>query len=630
MGAVALLRAVLPGAAAAEAHTTTAAAAILGPVESVGSSQGPVGQGASDGADRGPATAPRQGLSEITREPERLEFENGELLVRASGRGARLLSVRLKGFSLTVDKRQDRDDPRRALELVYHSKAPVSAFSVYLPAGPYSDPTHPLHPLVGLLETSDWAMEKLAADAEHGEGVRWSLTAGPFEFVKTFRLPRRGYAGEFALEVRAVDTALENSRDASSSLQILVLPGGWVFSDHDQFFPSPYAAAGHSAGDASDVVVQKTASSLDLRANTGVPVSGELLTRPEGERIHFVVDANKYFAAGLLPKNAPAIDGLLGVRILGTKALDARDRLEDRVASVAVLQSRLPKFGEPLRYEFTAFFGPKSDEALESVPKLHAIVKSDRTSFLSFGWLSAAFTAMLKLYAGLTHNWGVAIILLTISLRIAMFPLTRKSQAAMADMAAKQAAIKPQLDEIAKKYKDNSKKLAEERFRIFKENKVPLAPPLMGCLPLFLNIPIFVGFFSAIRPLYDLRQEPFVLWVTDLSRPDELVSFAGSVHIPLVGEVGGLNVLPLIMMAMWIVTQLVMQKNMPRPSDPQQAQVQKFTMVLSTVIGFTLYNYASGLALYAITSSTITVLEQTLIRKIWPPPVYRPLTATVR
>jgi membrane protein insertase Oxa1/YidC/SpoIIIJ len=96
-----------------------------------------------------------------------------------------------------------------------------------------------------------------------------------------------------------------------------------------------------------------------------------------------------------------------------------------------------------------------------------------------------------------------------------------------------------------------------------------------------------------------------------------------------VGEVTGLNVLPLIMMAMWIVTQVVMQKNMPRPSDPQQAQVQKFTMVLSTVIGFTLYNYASGLSLYAITASTITVLEQTVIRKLWPPPTYRPLAATV-
>mgnify|MGYP003694356485 CR=1 FL=1 len=233
----------------------------------------------------------------------------------------------------------------------------------------------------------------------------------------------------------------------------------------------------------------------------------------------------------------------------------------------------------------------------------------------------------MKLFAGFTHNWGVAIILFTLCIRLALFPFTRRSQAAMAELGKKQAAIKPQIDELTKRYKDNPKKLNEERFRIYRENKVPLAPPLMGCLPLFLNIPIFVGFFSALRTLYDLRQEPFFLWVKDLSRPDELIAFSGSFHLPLVGEVKGLNVLPLIMMSMWVITQIVMQRNMPRPSDPQQAQVQKFAMVLSTVFGLTLYNYASGLSLYAITSSTITVLEQTVIRKYFPPATARTPTS---
>lgn len=567
-------------------------------------------------------------MGPASRDAARFEIGNGDAWVRATARGARLLSVRLRGFALEVGaSAADKIDPNKALELVYHSKAPVSAFSIFLPAGPYSDPTHPLRPIVGMLETADWEMERVAPEGDFGEGVRWRLAAGPLLFTKTFRLASRGYKGSFSLEVAVADPSLEASRDASSTLQILVLPGGWLFSDHDQFFPSPYVAAAHGKGSEPGSVTTKLATSLTLGPDPAVPAFGDVLQRPEGERFRFVADANKYFVAALLPRDPLTTDALVSVKMLGIRARDLRDKPEDRAASVALLQTRLPKTGAPVRFEFDAFLGPKSPEALASAPDLESIPRADRQSFLSFGWLSAAFTAGLKFFAGITHNWGVAIILLTICLRALLFPITRKSQGAMADLAAKQAAIKPLLDELQKKHKDNPKKLNEERFRIFREHKVPITPPVVGCLPIFLNIPIFVGFFSAIRTLYELRHEPFFLWVTDLSKPDELFTFASSFHLPLVGEVRGLNVLPLIMMAMWVVTQIVMQKNMPRPSDPQQAQVQKFAMVLSTVIGLTLYNYASGLSLYAITSSTITVLEQTLIRKFFPPPGVRAAAA---
>ena len=192
----------------------------------------------------------------------------------------------------------------------------------------------------------------------------------------------------------AKDRSLEEGRDASSSLQLLLLPGGWLYSDHDQFFPSPYVAAGHGKTEEENVVVKRASLGLKPGSDPTTPTFADLLQRPEGQRFHFVVDANKYFIAGVLPKMGPSQDALIAVKMLGVLTTDDHDRPEERVASAALLQARLPKFDAPLKFTFQTFFGPKSDKALATAPALWSVLKADRDAWLSFGWLSAGFAGV--------------------------------------------------------------------------------------------------------------------------------------------------------------------------------------------------------------------------------------------
>ncbi|MFN0207017.1 MAG: membrane protein insertase YidC [Planctomycetota bacterium] len=559
------------------------------------------------------------------------EIKNDVLVIKASGRGARLLSVRLLGFKLEVnDPDSYKNDPEKCLELVYHSEAPVSAFSLILGGEqPYRDATHPLHALAGKLETSDWNITKIPADANGGEGIEWNLELAGFKFTKTFRLGKTGYLGAFSLQIAAADSALENSQNASATLQLNLLPAGWLFSDLDQFYQTPYAIAGSARAGRSVETATMLGQTIPGITNPANPVWSDLKQRAPDQmneakdRFTFVADSNRYFVAGMIPKSAETAEALITTRSLGIAASNHIGRMEPRAAAVAVLQSGLPKVSKPIVYEFITYFGPKEHAALAIAPEFREIERTDRSSFLTPGWLSDGIGGLLRLIQKFIGNWGLTIIVLTILLRIVIFPLTRRSQVTMAEFASKQAMIKPKMDELTKKYKDNPKKLNEERLKLFKQNNVPIAPPVLGCLPIFLNIPIFVGFFSALRTMYEMRHQPFGLWITDLSRPDEFITFSQPFNIPLfgsmIGEIRGLNILAILMIGMWIANQVVSMKVMPRPSDPQQATVQKFTMVLTIVMGSFLYNYASGLAIYSCTSSTVTLLEQTIIRKLWPP-----------
>jgi len=222
---------------------------------------------------------------------------------------------------------------------------------------------------------------------------------------------------------------------------------------------------------------------------------------------------------------------------------------------------------------------------------------------------------IMNMFHSLVGNWGIAIILLTIVVKAAVFPIMRHSQIKMAAYQAKMAKVKPQLDSINKKYGKDPQKKNEETMKIYKQHK--LSPPVGGCLPMFLQMPIFVGLFQALRSSILIRQEPFFGWIDDLAKPDALIDFGGPVmdFFPFT-NVTTFNLLPLIMVVLWVVH----QRAMPKPTDPQQAQMQKMMTFMPILFGLILYNYAAGLSLYMITSSLIGIFEQQVIRKRWPVP----------
>jgi len=187
-------------------------------------------------------------------------------------------------------------------------------------------------------------------------------------------------------------------------------------------------------------------------------------------------------------------------------------------------------------------------------------------------------------------NWGWAIIVLTFIIKILFFPLTRKSLYSMKQLQR----LKPYLQDIQKKYKDNPYQLQKELMNIYKEYNIN---PFAGCLPMIIQIPIFVGFFLALRNSIFLRGAPFMLWIKDLSMPDTILKING---FPL-------NILPFLM----TITSYFQQKLTPTTDQSQKT----LNIIMPLMFLFILYNFPSGLLLYWVTMNIASLIEQLLISK---------------
>jgi len=199
--------------------------------------------------------------------------------------------------------------------------------------------------------------------------------------------------------------------------------------------------------------------------------------------------------------------------------------------------------------------------------------------------------AILNAIYRVIPNWGWAIIVLTILIKVLFFPLTRNSLRSMKQMQK----LRPYLQDIQKKYKDNPQMMQKEMMNLYKEYKIN---PFGGCLPMLIQLPIFVGFFLALRGSIFLRGSRFILWINDLSVPDTVATI-GSVPI---------NVLPILM----FVSSFIQQR-----MTPAVEQSQKFMNILLPLMMLVLfYSFSSGLLLYWVCMNILGVFEQYYIYKI--------------
>ncbi len=186
-------------------------------------------------------------------------------------------------------------------------------------------------------------------------------------------------------------------------------------------------------------------------------------------------------------------------------------------------------------------------------------------------------------------NWGWAIILLTLIIKILFFPLTRNSLKSMKQLQK----LRPYLQDLQKKYKDDPQKMQKEMFNLYREYKIN---PFGGCIPMLIQFPIFIGFFIALRNSIFLRGAPFILWIQDLSMPDTVFKIG---NFPV-------NILPLLM----TLTSFWQQKL--TPTEPSQ---KGLTLMMPLMFLFIFYNFSSGLLLYWITMNIGGLIEQYFIHK---------------
>jgi YidC/Oxa1 family membrane protein insertase len=262
---------------------------------------------------------------------------------------------------------------------------------------------------------------------------------------------------------------------------------------------------------------------------------------------------------------------------------------------------------QPKPLAFRMFVGPKDLEVLRAE-------KPPLDSLVDFGWFAfiakPLFLGLRFIYERGVHNYGWAIVLLTVFINFALFPLKLKSIRSGQEMQR----IAPLIKSIQDKYKGTKfndprkQRMNEEIMKLYKEHGVN---PLGGCLPMALQLPFLYGFYRVLDLPIELRHAPWILWVTDLSAPDRFHPFG----IPL-------PILPTVM----VITMFIMQKMTPVASaDPAQ---QRMMMFMPIVFGIMFYNFASGLVLYFLTANIVGILQQVMINKLMPIPQTLPAPAT--
>jgi YidC/Oxa1 family membrane protein insertase len=243
---------------------------------------------------------------------------------------------------------------------------------------------------------------------------------------------------------------------------------------------------------------------------------------------------------------------------------------------------------------FRLYLGPKRPELLQPL---------NAGGTITFGWFSFVSVGMVYalnfFHQVLKLPYGFAIVLLTLIVRACMFPITRKQAAG----AKKMKDLQPKLQELKTKYAKEPEKFWQAQRELFRKHNYS---PLSGCLPLVLQLPIFIGLYNALSFDVDLRMAPF-LWFDNLAAPDALFGFG--MELPFVHWTH-FNLLPLITICLWVVQQKMF---MPPPATEEQALQYKVMNYMMIFIGFMIYRVPAGLCVYFITSTLWGISERKLI-----------------
>jgi YidC/Oxa1 family membrane protein insertase len=277
--------------------------------------------------------------------------------------------------------------------------------------------------------------------------------------------------------------------------------------------------------------------------------------------------ADKYFLSAVLAANN-------SIKSVSVRKVSP-SYLESRMATSP--HNLLP--GQSHTNDYRLFFGPKDLDILKAEGA--GLEKS-----LDLGWFAALATPLLyalKFLHTYTNNYGFAIIIITIIIKLLFFPLTHKSYKSMKDMQK----LQPKMAELKEKHKDDRDAMNKAIMELYRTNKVN---PLGGCLPMVVQIPVFFALYKALMFSIELRHAPFMLWITDLSAKDPYY------------------VTPIIMG----VTMFIQQKMTPTTMDPIQ---EKVMLALPVVFTFMFLGFPSGLVIYWLVNNILTICQQMYINK---------------
>lgn len=302
--------------------------------------------------------------------------------------------------------------------------------------------------------------------------------------------------------------------------------------------------------------------------------------------VSWVALKTKYFSAILKP---------FGETMGGFYSMPRED---DLIAGIEMRTVTIPA-GSFVEQKFILYAGPSKITELKKI----GYEFEESVNYGFFGGIAKILLASMALLNNIVHSWGLSIIILSVLLNVILFPLTLKSFKSMQKMHE----LHPQMEKLKAQYKDNPQKLNKEVMELYKKYNIN---PLSGCLPLLLQMPIFIALYQALTKSIDLRRANF-LWIKDLSMPDAV---ALPFTAPIIGN--NINILPIAMVILMVLQQKVSAKVMGGAVTEAQRQQQRMMLVMMPIMfGFIFYNMPSGMVLYWVVSTILTIVEQYAILK---------------
>ena len=550
--------------AAQNAASASTASEPASAVSAAGATAGGAGAGAAGaGAGAGqPRVAAKPALPEVT-----AALSNDVAVVTITSKGGGVKSVEMLHYDKTLD-------PEEGKVKLDFSASPAMAISGVPGIGAGDDFTVEAAP--------DGMSVVVSAAAANGAVFSRRISLGDGYAVSvsdTFNNPTDAAVsfGERKTGLSPMKLISKGATDMDMGVDVSVNAGGKITTQE-----IPKAAQG--------MFSKKGPSLADMFGATGGGCSQPSISssaavrassRKPGE-IRWAAVREKYFVQILTPAaSAPAIE-IIAAR---DASAPAGALVLESVAAAMVAPQESIAAGASLQNDFTLYVGPRKQSELRKLGAGY----TDIMRFGVWSFFCRFLLDVLNFLYSLVPNYGVAIILMTVIVRLLLYPINKKNAEGMKRMKE----VQPLIKEAQEKFKGDPKKLQQETMRIYGENKVN---PLSSCLPMLFQLPIFIALFTVLRSSVELRYASF-LWIADLSSPENL--FAP--QLAALGIPFGLNILPITMAA----TMALQTKLTPAAGDPAQ---QKMMMVMMPVMMLVmLYQFASALGLYWTVSQALAI-----------------------
>ena len=335
---------------------------------------------------------------------------------------------------------------------------------------------------------------------------------------------------------------------------------------------------------------------LDERSYSDLSDEGKIVTESEGGWIGIT---DKYWLVSLIPEQAATVDA---------RFVHSESGGVDKYQTDILYDTKRVEPGASVSQTSRVFAGAKEVAVLDRYKEDLGVPMFDKA--VDFGWLyflNKPLFNVLKFFEGLTGNFGVAIIMLVICIKIVFFPLANKSYRSM----AKLRKLQPEMQRLREQFGDDKQRLNQEMMALYKQEG---ANPASGCLPILIQIPVFFALYKVLLVTIEMRHAPFFGWIQDLSAkdPTAITNLFGIMPWG-VPELGPLNVINIGILPIFMgFTMYAQQMLNPQPADPMQAKLFKFLPVMFT---FLLAQFPAGLVLYWTSNNLLTAAQQYVIMR---------------